>query len=62
MEYYAGYLRALREDQGGNQVIRRHEDQLLLYEAPAVELTDVDHPRALQELQRELQAAKDKEE
>ena len=34
-------LLALQGDHGGNQVIRRHEEDLLLWEVPAPELTDV---------------------
>ena len=44
-------LRELREDHGGNSVIRRHEDELLLYEVPASQLTDVDTPEALHDLE-----------
>lgn len=40
----------LREDHGGNTVIRRHEEDLLLLETAAEELTDVDTPGALKEL------------
>ncbi|MEG1657628.1 MAG: nucleotidyltransferase family protein [Oscillibacter sp.] len=43
-------LLALREDQGGNAVIRRHEADLLLLEVPARELSDVDTPDALSAL------------
>lgn len=43
-------LMGLREDHGGNTVIRRHEEDLILLEAPAEELTDVDTPKALEEL------------
>lgn len=49
-------LLALREDHGGNTVIRRHEDRLLLYEVNARELTDVDTREALSDL---LAAQKD---
>ena len=45
-------LLALREDHGGNTVIRRHEEDLILLEAPEEELTDVDTPEALAELSR----------
>ena len=45
-------LLALREDHGGNTVIRRHEEDLILLEAPAAELTDVDTPTALAEIKR----------
>lgn len=43
-------LRELREDHGGNTVIRRHEEDLVLLEAPEQELTDVDTPEALRGL------------
>ena len=45
-------LLALREDHGGNTVIRAHEDALLLYEVDKRELTDVDTPRALRDLMK----------
>ena len=35
-------LLELREDLGGNSVIRRHEEDLLLLDVPARELQDVD--------------------
>ena len=41
----------LREDRGGNTVIRRHEDCLVLLEVNQRELTDVDTPEAMKELQ-----------
>ena len=44
-------LMALQEDHGGNVVIRAHADRLLTVEIPQQELTDVDTPQALQELQ-----------
>jgi molybdenum cofactor cytidylyltransferase len=47
-------LLALREDHGGNTVIRRHEEDLVLLEAAEVELTDVDTPEALQKLKIKL--------
>ena len=43
-------LLELREDHGGNTVIRRHEESLILLEVPAEELTDVDTPEALHRL------------
>lgn len=43
-------LIALCEDHGGNTVIRRHEEDLLLYEVPAKELFDVDTPEQLAKL------------
>lgn len=45
-------LLALQEDRGGNTVIRRHEEDLILLEVPKQELTDVDTPEALKELNR----------
>ena len=45
-------LIALREDHGGNTVIRAHEDALRLYEVDKQELTDVDTPRALRDLMK----------
>lgn len=47
-------LLELREDHGGNTVIRRHEEDLVLLEVPERELTDVDTPEA-------MDALKDKE-
>ena len=43
-------LLALREDHGGNTVIRRHEEAIVLLEVPEEELTDVDTPEALKGL------------
>ena len=43
-------LLELREDHGGNTVIRRHEEDLVLLEVPEEELTDVDTPEALHRL------------
>ena len=43
-------LLELREDHGGNTVIRRHEEALILWEVPEEELTDVDTPEALKRL------------
>ena len=48
-------LLELREDHGGNTVIRRHEADLLLLEVPAEELHDVDTAQALEELKAEDQ-------
>ena len=45
-------LMALQEDRGGNTVIRRHEEDLILLEVPEEELTDVDTPEALKKLNR----------
>ena len=45
-------LLALREDHGGNTVIRAHEEALLLYEVDKRELTDVDTPQALRDLMK----------
>jgi len=41
-------LMALREDHGGSEVIRRHAEDLLLFEAPACELDDIDTLTAFQ--------------
>ena len=49
-EFYPELL-ALREDHGGNRVIRAHPERLLTVEIPQQELTDVDTPQALEELQ-----------
>ena len=43
-------LLELQEDRGGNTVIRRHKEDLILLEAAESELTDVDTPEALREL------------
>ena len=43
---------ALREDQGGSTVIRRHPEELLLFEAPGEELEDVDTAAALRSMER----------
>ena len=48
-------LLELREDHGGNTVIRRHEADLLLLDVPAEELHDVDTAQALEELKTEEQ-------
>ena len=45
-------LLALQEDCGGNTVIRRHEEDLVLLEVPPQELTDVDTPEAMEHLKR----------
>lgn len=44
---YFPELLALTEDHGGSNVIRRHEEDLLLFEAPAQELEDADTRCAL---------------
>lgn len=43
-------LLALEEDHGGNTVIRRHEEDLVLLEVRQEELTDVDTASALEDL------------
>lgn len=43
-------LMELQEDHGGNTVIRRHEEDLVLMEVAAQELTDVDTPQAMEAL------------
>ena len=45
-------LLELREDRGGNAVIRRHEEALVLLEVDGAELYDVDTVRALEHLER----------
>ena len=47
-------LLALQGDHGGNQVIRRHEEDVLLWEVPAPELADVDTPQVLAQLRRDM--------
>ena len=47
-------LMALTEDRGGSSVIRRHEEDLILLEVQARELTDVDTPEALTLLKQQL--------
>ena len=42
---YFDELCGLSGDSGGRAVIERHKDKLILFEAPAVELTDVDTPQ-----------------
>lgn len=48
-EFYPELI-ALREDHGGNTVIRMHMDRLRLVEAQQLELTDVDTRTALKDL------------
>ena len=43
-------LLELTGDRGGSAVIRRHEEDLLLLETDALELTDVDTPAALEQV------------
>lgn len=45
-------LKALTGDTGGSAVIRAHPEALLLYEVPALELTDVDTPEMLARLEK----------
>ena len=47
-------LLSLSEDCGGNTVIRRHEEDLILLEVSPEQLTDVDTPRAMEELSRPI--------
>ena len=44
---YFPELLELTEDHGGSSVIRRHEEELLLFEAPEQELADADTRQAL---------------
>ena len=46
-------LMELREDHGGNTVIRRYPDRLRTVETAELELTDVDTPEALDALQKQ---------
>ena len=46
-------LMALKEDHGGNTVIRRNEDSLMLLEVAPQELTDVDTQAALAEIAKQ---------
>lgn len=49
---YFPELMALQEDHGGNQVIRAHPEALRTVEIPKIELSDVDTPVALEELNK----------
>lgn len=53
-ERYFTELLALEGDCGGSAVIRRHPEALLLVEAPAEELADVDTARDLAELASDI--------
>ena len=44
-------LLALEEDHGGNTVIRAHSERLMTVEVGKTELTDVDTPQALEDLE-----------
>jgi len=46
-------LMELKEDHGGNTVIRAHEEDLLLYEVNEEQLTDVDTPEAMEQLKQQ---------
>ena len=48
-------LLELREDRGGNTVIRHHEGDLILLEVDGAELYDVDTARALEQLEADDQ-------
>ncbi len=48
---YFPELLALTEDHGGSNVIRRHEEDLLLFECPARELEDADTRQALRAME-----------
>lgn len=48
---YFPELLALQEDHGGSSVIRRHEEELLLFECPARELEDADTRQALRAME-----------
>lgn len=47
-------LMALREDHGGNTVIRKYPERLLTVEVAREELTDVDTPKALEDLKKQI--------
>ena len=49
-----GELLDLKEDHGGNTVIRAHPDRLLTVEVAKDELTDVDTPKALYEIKKQM--------
>ena len=46
-------LMELREDHGGNTVIRRYPDRLKLAEIAQPELTDIDTPKALEDMKKQ---------
>ena len=46
-------LMQLREDHGGNTVIKKHPESLVTVEVAKAELTDVDTPEALNELKKD---------
>lgn len=50
---FFGELFALREDHGGNTVIRAHPERLMTVEVGKTELTDVDTPQALDDLKKQ---------
>ena len=52
-EFYDELL-ALEEDHGGNTVIRKYPERLLTGEVAQEELTDVDTPKALEDLKKQL--------
>ena len=49
---YFPELLALKEDHGGSSAIRRHEEELLLFETAAAELADADTRQALAVMER----------
>ena len=51
---YFPELLALTEDRGGSSVIRRHEEELLLFEAPEQELADADTRQALRVMEKHI--------
>ncbi len=51
-EKYFDELRALTGDVGGSAVIRKHEDDLLLFEVAEQELLDADTKQALKEMEK----------
>ena len=51
---FFGELLDLKEDHGGNTVIRMHPERLLTVEVAKDELTDVDTPKALDEIKKQM--------
>ena len=50
---FFGELLDLKEDHGGNTIIRKHPERLLTVEVAELELTDVDTPEALDALKKQ---------
>jgi len=52
-EFFPALLQ-LEGDAGGNRIIRRHEDRLLCFECPPIQLEDVDSEEALQKMEQKM--------